>query len=134
MTVIITDLEKALASLNEIMADHARFKDSGSVALGLRDGAIQRFEYTYELAWKTMKRALEDANEPPAATRRDLFRQAWEAGLIDDPQAWQVFHEARNDTSHAYRAEYADRVFQAVPAFAEACGALVEKLRERRVP
>jgi nucleotidyltransferase substrate binding protein (TIGR01987 family) len=49
-----------------------------------RDGAIQRFEYTYELVWKTLKKVLSfngiEANSP-----RDVFREAARQGLIDDP-------------------------------------------------
>lgn len=64
-----------------------------------RDGAIQRFGYTYELVWKTLKRILSfkgvDVNSP-----RDVFREAAKQKLIDDPMIWFTFIKQRNLTTH----------------------------------
>ena len=63
--------------------------------------AIQCFEFTYELAWKTMKRLLNErgveVNSP-----KTTFRAAAKEGWIDDPETWFVFQKARNMTSHTY--------------------------------
>jgi len=81
-----------------------------------RDGAIQRFEYTFELCWKTMRRVLRtkgsEVNHP-----RDVFREAAADKLIADPMVWFGFLESRNKITHIYKQEVADEVFAVLPAF-----------------
>ena len=66
----------------------------------LRDAVIQRFEYTYELAWKSLKRVLEEAaassEEIDYLSFKDLIRRGAESGMIQDPQEWFAFRESRN--------------------------------------
>ena len=81
-----------------------------------RDGAIQRFEFTFELAWKTMKRILAfkgiNVNSP-----RDVFREAAKQKLIDDPVIWFDFLKKRNLTVHTYNQSCADEIFQSLFVF-----------------
>ena len=81
-----------------------------------RDGAIQRFEYTYELVWKTLKKVLSfkgiEANSP-----RDVFREAARQGLIDDPGIWFIFIKQRNLTVHSYNQDCAQEIFSYLPLF-----------------
>ncbi|MCY4574818.1 MAG: nucleotidyltransferase substrate binding protein [Gemmatimonadetes bacterium] len=68
-----------------------------------REGLIQRFEYTFELAWKTLKDRLEyDGVQVPTATPRKVIRSAFAAGLIDDGEAWIDMLTDRNAMSHQY--------------------------------
>lgn len=72
-------------------------------------GAIQAFEYSFELVWKTMKRLLEKrgriANSP-----REAFRMAALEGFIDDPEIWFDFLKKRNLTVHTYEEEEVEAV------------------------
>lgn len=81
-------------------------------------GAIQAFEYCYELAWKTMKRVLEkkglDVKSP-----RDTFRQVGQIKLIYDPEIWFEFIKKRNLTVHTYDKEYADEVIEIFDTFSD---------------
>ncbi|MFH0898529.1 MAG: nucleotidyltransferase substrate binding protein [bacterium] len=81
-----------------------------------RDGAIQRFEFTYELSWKTMKRILTfkgiDANSP-----RDVFRESAKQKLIVDPKVWFDFLSKRNLTVHTYNQDCADEIFASLSLF-----------------
>ena len=65
-------------------------------------GTIQYFEFTYELAWKTLKRILshrgKDLNSP-----KPVIREAALEGLIDDPEVWFGFIQDRNETVRARR-------------------------------
>jgi nucleotidyltransferase substrate binding protein (TIGR01987 family) len=100
----------------------------------MRDGLIQRFEFLYEMAWKTMKRYLEAEHYEEAAdqwSRRDLYRIAAETGLIGDPQDWFEFMMLRNLSSHTYNKQTAQRVAAAVPDFASACERLITVLAKR---
>ena len=88
----------------------------------LRDGCIQRFERSYELAWKMSKRQLEvSAADPVAVDRlsfRDLIRAGGEAGLVrGELTKWLGFRTARGTTSHVHDARKAALVLTAIPAF-----------------
>ena len=67
-----------------------------------RDGLIQRFEFTFELAWKSLKEYLEAQGYAELTTPRAVLREAFAARLIDDEAAWLAMLDARNRTSHIY--------------------------------
>jgi nucleotidyltransferase substrate binding protein (TIGR01987 family) len=68
-----------------------------------KEGCIQRFEYAFELAWKTMKDFLEgEGMSLPVITPVTVIRAAFEARLIQDGQVWTEALDARNKMSHTY--------------------------------
>lgn len=68
-----------------------------------RDGLIQRFEFTVELAWKSLKEYLEDQGAVLGiASPRGVLKEAYAAGVITDAETWNRIIEARNITSHVY--------------------------------
>jgi nucleotidyltransferase substrate binding protein, HI0074 family len=78
----------------------------------LRDATIQRFEFSFELAWKTMQRYLQhqgvEANGP-----RQTLKQAFVAGLIasaEDADIWLAMLDDRNLTTHTYRESLAETI------------------------
>ena len=115
----LTSLQKAIDSLRESMKCYN--KNAGSVPADiLRDSVIQRFEYTYELSWKMIKRWLEinlGSTYVDGVSRKELFRYAAEHHLIQDPIKWFSYHEARNQTSHVYDEIVAEDVFGVVGDF-----------------
>ena len=66
-----------------------------------KEGIIQRFEYTFELAWKTLKDYMRyegiEADLP-----RDIIKHAFANGLIKDGQVWINMLESRNLMAHVY--------------------------------
>ena len=68
-----------------------------------KEGLIQRFEYSYELAWKTMKNYLEEhgANINPV-TPRNVIKEAFSAKIIKDGQVWVDMILHRKLLSHTY--------------------------------
>lgn len=110
-----------------------RFKAALEVAQSdlEKAGAIQYFEFTYELCWKTMKRVLKergkDLNSP-----KPVFREAAAEGLIDDPEAWFRFLADRNETVHSYKQAVADRIYRELPAFLRESEALIARLKSLR--
>ena len=76
-----------------------------------RDGLIQRFEFTVELAWKSIKEYLEDqGSTTPIATPRAVLKEAFAAGIIQDADEWNKIITARNITSHVYDEKTAEDV------------------------
>jgi nucleotidyltransferase substrate binding protein (TIGR01987 family) len=68
-----------------------------------KEGCIQRFEYAFELGWKTMKDFLEwEGISLPTITPLSVIRAAYEGRLIQDGQVWMEALDARNKMSHTY--------------------------------
>jgi len=131
MSLDLSSLSKAHASLQRAIARAQSSPDDEE----LRDAVIQRFEYTYELSWKMLKRQIErDAATPESVDAmgfRELIREGAVRGLINDPEAWFEYREQRNITSHTYDAHKAAQVYQAALRFSDAAEALLAELRRR---
>ncbi|PCG19227.1 nucleotidyltransferase substrate binding protein [Brachyspira sp. G79] len=69
-----------------------------------QEGVIQRFEYTYELAWKTLKDYLEYSGNLNNIdiTARNVFKEAYSAGIIKEPSIFIDMMISRNLLSHTY--------------------------------
>lgn len=79
----------------------------------LKEGLIQRFEYTHELVWKVMKDYAEYQGYTEIRGSRDAFRKAFEIGLISDKR-WMESIEDRNLTSHNYDDETAEEIYESI--------------------
>ena len=77
----------------------------------IKEGLIQRFEYTHELAWNVMKDFLENAGNTAIFGSKDATREAFSAGLISNGEEWMDMIKSRNKTSHTYNQETADDIF-----------------------
>ncbi|MEY4064538.1 MAG: hypothetical protein RIR26_746 [Pseudomonadota bacterium] len=100
----------------------------------IRDSVIQRFEFTYELAWKAIrKQVIHEIGEESVdgLSRRDLFRRALQQKLISDFELWVLFHEARNSTSHNYDEKNAEKVYQVALRFLPEAQGLLTNLKTR---
>jgi len=102
----------------------------------IRDGVIQRFEFTYELAHKTLKRYLEMTAATPdvidGMSFQDLIRTGNEQGLLlNDWEEWKQYRQSRTDTSHTYNEEKALLVIEKIPAFLDEARFFLRQLRER---
>lgn len=68
-----------------------------------QEGTVQRFEYTYELAWKTLKDYLEHGGiEIAEITARNVFKEAFSAKIIQDQEVFVEMMLGRNLLSHVY--------------------------------
>lgn len=96
----------------------------------IRDATSQRFGYTFELAWKMMKRHLDwmGHSDTAALSRRDLFREEARVSLISDPEPWFAYNQARNESSHTYNRNTAERVYARAGKFLFDVQELVENL------
>ena len=76
-----------------------------------KQGVIQAFEFTHELAWNTIKDFYADQGVTGLQGSRDAVRLAFKRGLLDDGDAWMEMIGARNKTSHLYDQELMESVF-----------------------
>lgn len=73
-------------------------------------GMIQAFEYTHELAWKTLKDLLEDQGNSTLLGSKDATRAAFKLGIIEDGETWMDMIKSRKQTSHTYNEEVANEI------------------------
>ncbi len=102
----------------------------------IRDGLIQRFEFTYEISHKMLKRHLDLVSASPGEFNdmafADLIRSGNEHGLLlGDWSDWKNYRERRGKTSHTYNEEVAIDVVQSIPGFLVEVRHLLKKLQER---
>lgn len=76
----------------------------------VRDSVIRRFKFNYELAWKMLKLLLEQ-EDIFAKTPRETMQASFEAGFIEDGNAWTGLQKMRNMASHTYNEELAEEVY-----------------------
>ena len=75
-----------------------------------RQGLIQAFEFTHELAWNTLKDFLESRGNAKIFGSKDATRAAFTAGLIEDGPAWMEMIESRNKSTHTYEGGTAEAI------------------------
>ena len=127
----IAPFERAIQRLEEGLV---RYQSDITDTL-VRDGLIQRFEFTYELGHRVLKSYLEFASANPDQFDRmkfqDLIRTANEHGLLlGEWVDWRGFREMRAKTSHTYEEEISLEVIASIPRFIEEAVYLRDRLRE----
>ena len=127
-----TSLRSALSRLAE---GYQRYQSDVS-DIQIRDGLIQRYEFTYEISHKMLKRHLEMTSASPEAFDAlpfaDLIRTANEQSLLkSDWSAWKIFREMRAKTSHTFDEDIAQTVVKIIPAFIDEIEFLVRQFDQR---
>ena len=79
-----------------------------------KEGTIQRFEFTHELAWKVMKDFLKDKGIQGIIGSKDATRLAFQNEIITNGQVWMDMIESRNKTVHTYLDEILEREYQLI--------------------
>lgn len=98
------DLKKAANKLNEALRG-----DASDLEI---DGILHRFEFTFELTWKTMKDCLEEQGiVGKIGSPREIIKEAFSAGLIDNGEVWIDMMLSRNELSHLYDEETSREIY-----------------------
>jgi nucleotidyltransferase substrate binding protein (TIGR01987 family) len=118
---------RALERFRLLVEERERWVREGNGDIVL-DVAAKRFEFTYEMAWKALKRVLDylgiDARAP-----RPVFKEAFAQGLLDDEQVWLDMIEMRNLSSHIYDEHEIGRILDQLERYLEAFDGLKAKLQ-----
>lgn len=104
-----SNYNRAIVRLSEALSS-----DTDNFSELERDGVIQRFEYTYELAWKVMKDYLEYQGNANIRGSRDAVREAFKSGLVRDGHLWMDMIADRNEITHTYDEKTAGQIFLAI--------------------
>ena len=102
----------------------------------IRDGLIQRFEFTYELSHKILKRYLEATSPTPDQYHmmpfQDIIRSGNEQSLLlGDWPSWKGYRDMRAKTIHTYDAASALQVVENLPAFIREAEYLCDQVQRR---
>ncbi len=99
----LNNFKKALSQLDA-------FIQKGELNELEKQGLIKAFEYTYELAWTTLKDYLEYQGYTELRGSRDTIRQAFQSGLIEDGEGWMTMYQSRMKKVHTYNEETAESI------------------------
>ena len=105
-----SNYKKALQPLD----DAVKLSQKRELSLLEKQGLIQAFEFTHELAWNMLKDYLEYQGNQEIRGSRDAIREAFKVGLIGDGEIWMETIKARNITSHAYDEELVQSAFETI--------------------
>lgn len=98
----LQSFEKALSQLEKAL--------NAPLSEYVRDAAIQRFKFTYELAWKTLKAYLQTL-DVTVLSPKETLKIAYQQGLITDASGWGELHVKRNLTTHTYDEKLAEDIY-----------------------
>jgi nucleotidyltransferase substrate binding protein (TIGR01987 family) len=132
MEINISPLERAIGRLEEAVLV---YQQDTSQSL-IRDGLVQRFEFTYDIAHKMLRRYLAANAGPPELISGMNFADIIRMGnqhqlLLGTWSGWKAFRDMRSRTSHSYDEAVALDVVAGIPAFLDEVRYLRDRLRER---
>lgn len=125
-TLSLEELKKAISTLNEALEFAEDVKSHPTQFKIARDACIQRFEYCIELSWKVSMKTLGSMTKFPKQAVREMAR----ANLISSAETWLDFIEARNNSSHSYDEDIAQKVFAEIQTFHKEVGSLYLNLEK----
>ncbi len=122
----LDDLKKAFKTLEDVINE-----DFSQI---VRDATIQRFEYTFELLWKTLKDYLEKVEYIPCNSPKNCFREALKEGILSEEEAELCLEmlEDRNLSVHTYFEEIAQKIYENVRInYFKLIKSIIQRLDER---
>jgi len=96
------------------LSDAVKLSQKRELSLLEKQGLIQAFEFTHELAWNVLKDYLEYQGFQEIKGSRDTIREAFKRGLIKDGQTWMETIQDRNIISHAYDEELVQKAYETI--------------------
>jgi len=118
----LVTFDKALRTLKEAL-------DIKSPSKLEKDGAIQRYEYCFELSWKTLKIYLENIGIIKTKSPKACYQQAFINQIIKDEDTWLKMVSSRNMTVHTYNEKFANALFAELPEYYRVMNELLIDLR-----
>jgi nucleotidyltransferase substrate binding protein (TIGR01987 family) len=121
---LLKDFSQTLTQLNDALQVTANHDV-------VRAGCIQYFEFTFELAWKSIKAVADQEGLNPGASPKACLRTAYSLQWVDDESIWLEMLDARNRMSHTYDAREALKIYARLPEFNKALRNLLVSLEGR---
>jgi len=103
LEAVLHQFQTALSRLDEVLRQEKNEF--------MRDAAIKRFEFTFDLSWKLIKACLEEISGIKCASPKACIREAYKQSIIEYDDRWLEMTDDRNKTVHLYRVEMADEIY-----------------------
>jgi len=118
--------QKAFQTFEEIL------KESYSVVI--RDASIQRFEYTFEIVWKSLREFLKEKAGVIANSPKLTFREALAIGILSEEETGKCLEmtDDRNDIAHTYNKEVAERIFSRLKEYSSLMKKILNGILEKQ--
>jgi nucleotidyltransferase substrate binding protein (TIGR01987 family) len=123
----LLQFERTVVNLREVLDKIGGAGDEHAV---FRDSAIQRFEISFDMCWKTLRETLRSDYGVEAASPKKTFQEAFKQGIIDNDVVWIDMTDIRNETTHAYNEAFAEAVLTKLPAICDTLEQLLWKLKK----
>ena len=108
-----TRWQQRFSNYSKALSQLTKFIEKGAELNEMEEqGMIQAFEYTYELAWNTIKDFYESQGETGLQGSRDAIQLAFKRGLVKDGETWMQMLKDRNRTAHTYNEKIARQIAQ----------------------
>jgi len=120
MKEVFESFKKSLQRLDEVLKEEK--------TPTTRDAAIQRFEFTVELAWKSIQQFLR-SQKIICRSPKECLQESFKFGLIEDNPLWLKMIDDRNLTSHTYNEELVDQIYNRLPQYVD----ILKKLKSELV-
>jgi len=105
----LTYFEKAMDRFTEAIEE-----PESSIVM---DATIQRFEFTYELMWKTLKIFLEDIHGIRTVSPRQVFKEAYALSIVEQEEIFLEMIQSRNLLAHTYNEKQAADIYKKCPSY-----------------
>jgi nucleotidyltransferase substrate binding protein (TIGR01987 family) len=123
--------QQRLSNYKKALAQLGKFMEKKELNELEEQGLIQAFEYTHELAWKTLSDFLKNQGNVEIYGSKDTTREAFAIGIIEDGEIWMEMIKSRNLTSHTYNKQTTDEIVNAIQkGYYQAFTSLEKKLDE----
>lgn len=119
----INDLENSLERLCEVLHEKK--------SIIIRDATIQRFEFTFELYWKVLKKVLAYEGEE-SSTPRDTITKAYQYKILNNENTWIEMMDSRNKTSHLYDENTAELIYNKISQYYQIMFETLVILKQRK--
>ena len=119
----LKSFEKALLQLGDALEE--------SESPIVRDACLQRFEFSYELLWKTLKVFLEEIHGVRAVSPRQVFKEAFALSIIGEEVTFVEMIESRNTLSHTYNEEQAAKIYVKCGGYMKAMKTVLAQLNKQ---
>lgn len=125
----IEALRKAKVSLEKAYNVFINGDNDEDILAIYADSCVKRYEYTFEIAWKTMKKyfKLQYGKKEEDLTMNNIFRFMEAYGFAKDWTNWRDYYTKRNSTAHEYNIEKSRNLLEIIPEFIKSVDFLLEK-------
>jgi len=120
----LQNFQKALFQLEQAVI----LRESRELSNLEKQGTIRAFEFTHELAWKTLKDFLQTRGNVEIYGSLDAIREAFKSGLIHDGETWMEMIESRNLSRHTYNETVANEIIEKIVSYVVLFAELSTKL------